>query len=143
MMISTVPPLRGARRRALNRLFLPRAVGAYDDPGRRLVAEILDGVLDRGTCDFVVDVAARLPMAFICEIMGIPRPDWSEMFTWGNMALGFEDAEYQVESGSATETRRHGVTNLGGDCLQYALEPRRGRGADVLSLLGDSGSNVV
>ncbi len=63
MMIMTDPPLHGAMRRAFNRLFLPRAVGAYDDPGRRLVAEILDGVLDRGTCDFVVDVAARLPMA--------------------------------------------------------------------------------
>jgi cholest-4-en-3-one 26-monooxygenase len=65
MMIMTDPPLHGAMRRAFNRLFLPRAVGAYDDPGRKLIAEILDAVLDRGACDFVVDVAARLPMAFI------------------------------------------------------------------------------
>src|SRR5260370_24854420 len=137
MMIMTDPPLHGAMRRAFNRLFLPRAVGVYDDPGRRLVAEILDGVLDRGTCDFVVDVAARLPMAFICEIMGIPRRDWSDMFTWGNMALGFEDAEYQVESGSATETRRQGVTNLGGDSAQDALARRRGAGVQRLPPLSN------
>src|SRR6266404_2544796 len=141
MMIMTDPPLHGAMRRAFNRLFLPRAVGAYDDPGRRLVAESLDGVLDRGTCDFVVDVAARLPMAFICEIMGIPRRDWSDMFTWGNMALGFEDAEYQVESGSATETRRQGVFNLGGYCVQHALKRRGGDGEDLLSVLGNAEIN--
>ena len=141
MMIMTDPPLHGAMRRAFNRLFLPRAVGAYDDPGRRLVAEILDGVLDRGSCDFVVDVAARLPMAFICEIMGIPRRDWSDMFRWGNMALGFEDAEYQVESGSATETRKQGVSSLGKYCVQHALERRGGDGEDLLSVLGNAELN--
>jgi cytochrome P450 len=141
MMIMTDPPLHGAMRRAFNRLLLPRAVGLYDDPGRRLVAEILDGVLDRGTCDFVVDVAARLPMAFICEIMGIPRRDWSDMFTWGNMALGFEDAEYQVESGSAMETSSRGVSNLGRYCVQHALERRGGNGEDLLSVLGNAEIN--
>src|SRR5216683_2927517 len=139
MMIMTDPPLHGAMRRAFNRLFLPRAVGVYDDPGRKLVAEILDAVLDRGTCDFVVEVAARLPMAFICEIMGIPRCDWNDMFTWGNMALGFEDAEYQVESGSPLETRHQGAANLGRYCVQHALE-RRG-GEDLLSVLGNAGIN--
>jgi hypothetical protein len=49
MMVMTDPPLYDAMRRAFNRLFLPRAVGVYDDPGRRLVAEVLDAVLDRGT----------------------------------------------------------------------------------------------
>lgn len=30
------------------------------------------------------------------------------MFRWGNMSLGQEDPEYQVESGSPFETRAHG-----------------------------------
>src|SRR5260370_3623741 len=141
MMITTDPPLHGAMRRAFNRLFLPRAVGCYEDPGRKLVAEILDAVLDRGTCDFVVEVAARLPMAFICEIMGIPRCDWNDMFTGGNMALGCEDAEYQVESGSPLETRHQGAANLGRYCVQHALERRGGDGEDLLSVLGNAEIN--
>jgi cytochrome P450 len=71
-MIMIDPPLHGAMRRGFNRLFLPRPIGRYESPGEALVGEILGDVLARGECDFVVEVAARLPMAFICEIMGIP-----------------------------------------------------------------------
>ena len=138
MMIMTDPPLHGAMRRAFNRLFLPRPVGKYESPGHELVGEILDNVLVRGKCDFVVDVAARLPMAFICEIMGIPRKDWADMFKWGNMSIGFEDAEYQLDSASPLETRQHGMMNLGKYCARLALERRGGTGEDLLTVLGNA-----
>ncbi len=141
MMIMTDPPLHGAMRRAFNRLFLPRPVGKYANPGEQLVSEILNEVLERGECDFVVDVAARLPMAFICEIMGIPRRDWPDMFKWGNMSIGFADPEYQIESGSLLETRQQGVMNLGMYCVRLALERRGGDGEDLLSVLGNAEIN--
>src|SRR6185437_15006094 len=141
MMIMTDPPLHGAMRRAFNRLFLPRPVGKYATPGEALVNEILADVMERGSCDFVVEVAARLPMAFICEIMGIPRADWPNMFKWGNMSIGFADPEYQVESGSALDTRQQGVTNLGMYCMKLALERRGSDGDDLLSVLGNAEIN--
>ena len=141
MMIMTDPPLHNAMRRAFNRLFLPRPVGKYETPGHALVAEILDKVLERRECDFVVDVAARLPMAFICEIMGIPRKDWGDMFEWGNMAIGFEDVEYQLASASALETRQKGSVNLGSYCARLALQRRGGNGEDLLSVLGNAEVN--
>src|ERR1700719_635434 len=128
MMIMTDPPLHGAMRRAFNRLFLPRPVSKYENPGQLLVAEILDEVMKDGKCDFVVDVAARLPMAFICEIMGIPRKDWADLFKWGNMVVGFEDAEYQAASGSPLETQQQGGMNLRKYCARLALERRGGTG---------------
>ena len=141
MMIMTDPPLHVAMRRAFNRLFLPRPVLRYQSPGKMLVDEILAEALQRRECDFVVDVAARLPMAFICEIMGIPRPDWPLMFKWGNMALGNEDPEYQTASGSPLETRQQGTFNLGSYCAKLALE-RRGRDSDdLLSVLGNAELN--
>lgn len=141
MMIMTDPPLHGAMRRAFNRLFLPRPVGKYATPGEELVGEILNEVMTRGECDFVVDVAARLPMAFICEIMGIPRRDWPDMFKWGNMSIGFADPEYQVESGSALETRQAGAMNLGRYCMKLAFERRGSDGEDLLSVLGNAEIN--
>jgi cytochrome P450 len=88
IMLMTDPALHGAMRRAFNRLMLPRAIGRFEVPGPQLVREILDEALARGECDFVLDVAARLPMAFICEIMGVPRSDWPDMFKWANMIAG-------------------------------------------------------
>lgn len=141
MMIMTDPPLHVAMRRAFNRLFLPRPVGRYESPGKLLIDEILSEAMDGGDCDFVVDVAARLPMAFICEIMGIRRADWPLMFTWGNMALGNEDPEYQTESGSPRETRHLGSFNLGSYCAALAIERRGGCGDDLLSVLGNAELN--
>ncbi|MGD0288724.1 MAG: cytochrome P450 [Candidatus Binataceae bacterium] len=141
MMIMTDPPLHGAMRRAFNRLFLPHPVSKYESQGHLLVAEILDEAMKDGRCDFVVDVAARLPMAFICEIMGIPRKDWADVFKWGNMSIGFEDAEYQTESASPRETRREGVMNLGTYCAKLALRRRGGDGEDLLSVLGNAEVN--
>jgi cytochrome P450 len=137
-MIMTDPPVHGAMRRAFNRLFLPRPVGRYETPGEALVSEILADVMARGECDFVVEVAARLPMAFICEIMGIPRKDWADMFLWGNMSIGFEDAEYQLASGSPLETRQTGIEKLGSYTTKLALERRGGNGEDLLSVLGNA-----
>jgi cytochrome P450 len=137
----TDPPLHGAMRRAFNRLLLPRAVGQFEIPGPQLVAEILDEAMASGECDFVIDVAARMPMAFICEIMGIPRGDWPDMFKWGNMLAGPEDPEYQVESGSAVDTRQQGSINIGRYCIKAALERRGGDGEDLLSVLGNATLN--
>jgi cytochrome P450 len=141
MMIMTDPPLHVAMRRAFNRLFLPRPVGRYESPGKLLVDEILASALERGECDFVVDVAARLPMAFICEIMGIPRADWPSMFKWGNMSLGHEDPEYQTESGSPLETNRQGAANIGGYCAKLAMARRGSDSDDLLSVLGNAELN--
>jgi cholest-4-en-3-one 26-monooxygenase len=135
-MIMTDPARHIAMRKAFNRLFLPRAVAVHEASGRKLVAEILDEVLPRGECDLVVDVAVKLPMAFICEMMGIPRQDWVRMNTWGNMVAGAEDPEYQV--GSALDTRREGNSCIFKYCAQLALERRGGDGDDLLSIIGNA-----
>ena len=60
------------------------------------------------------------------------------MFRWGNMFVGHEDPEYQVESGSPLETRDEGIEGLGSYTAKLALE-RRGRdGEDMLSVLGNA-----
>jgi cytochrome P450 len=135
-MIMTDPTRHIAMRKAFNRMFLPRAVAAHERAGRQLVTEILNEVLPRGECDLVVDLAVKLPMAFICEMMGIPREDWRRMFTWANMAAGAEDPEFQV--GSALDTRRDGDASIFKYCAQMALERRGGDGDDLLGIIGNA-----
>ena len=132
MLIGTDPPRHNSMRRQFNDAFLPRAVAQLESSGRRIVSEVLDAVAGRGECDFVIDVAARLPMAIICEMMGIPRADWGLMFRFGNMSLGNEDPEFQV--GNAAETQRQGFQGLADYCFKLAQVRRRNPGNDLISL---------
>jgi cytochrome P450 len=59
--------------------FTPRLVHAVRDDTRELVDELLEPAFDRGRFDVVDDFAYPLSVAVICRLMGIPRPDWSEL----------------------------------------------------------------
>jgi cytochrome P450 len=137
MLIGTDPPRHNAMRRRFNGAFLPRAVARMEASSRQIVSEIIDAVAPRGECDFVVEVAARLPMAMICEMMAIPRPDWESMFRWGNMVLGGEDPEYQV-GGNAMKTAMEGGMQIFMYCLNLAKERREHPDADLLSVIGSA-----
>lgn len=122
MLIMIDPPLHTAMRRAFHRLFLPRAVAELEAQGRELVREILDPVVRRGRCDMVTNVAVKLPMAFICQMMGIPREDWMTMFRWANMSIGNEDPEFQ--EGSPLETQQIGNSGIRRYCQELGLRRR-------------------
>jgi cytochrome P450 len=96
MMIMTDPPRHAKVRQVVSRRFTPRAVAPYEDRIRQIASEIVDSVIERGECDFVVDVAAKLPTAAICELMGIQREHWDLMFTIANQSVGRHDEEYAM-----------------------------------------------
>jgi len=96
MMIMTDPPRHAKVRQVVSRRFTPRAVAPYEGRIRQIASEIVDSVIERGECDFVVDVAAKLPTAAICELMGIQREHWDLMFTIANQSVGRHDEEYSM-----------------------------------------------
>src|SRR5260370_20088587 len=102
-MITTIPPRHGKIRSLINRRLTPRAVGLFEPHIRQITTRVIDNVIDKGECDFVVDVAAKLPTAVICDMMGIPSEYWDLMFSIGNQSIGTDDPEYQ-QGRSAAET---------------------------------------
>ncbi|HMO95063.1 MAG TPA: cytochrome P450 [Tepidiformaceae bacterium] len=96
-IITMDPPRHVKMRRLVNKGFTPRAVNAMEPEIRRITTEILDTIAARGECDFVVDVAAQLPLAVICGMMGLEREHWPLMFELTNSVLGSGDPEYQAE----------------------------------------------
>jgi cytochrome P450 len=124
-------------REAFRAMFLPRATKRYEDSGRKLVLEILDEVVTRGRCEFVSDVATRLPMAIIGDMMAIPRKDWQLMFDLVNQAMGQEDPEYHVNS-TAAETRDKAWRELVGYCITTALERRGSSGTGLMSVIANA-----
>jgi len=58
-------------------------------------------VAEQGGCDFVVEVAARLPLEIICDMMGIAAADYDTVFNASNVILSSGDPEYIPEGTDA------------------------------------------
>ena len=58
---------------------------------------VIDRVADQGGCDFTVEVAARLPLEIICNMMGIGPADYDTVFNASNVILSNGDTEYVAE----------------------------------------------
>lgn len=67
----------------------PRTMGRIEDELRRRARALLARVAGAGRCDFLVDIAAELPMQAICLLMGIPEADRHMLFEWIEHAFDF------------------------------------------------------
>jgi len=93
-LLNMNPPEHGAYRSVVNRRFTPRAIEQLRTQIDEVTTEVLDGAVGKSECDFVTTIAAKLPLAVISEMFGIPRSDWDLMFRLSNELIGPEDPEY-------------------------------------------------
>ena len=96
LMLQMDPPDHTRYRKLVNRGFTPRMIGEMEVHIREMTNRILDEALAKGEGDFVVDVAAELPLEVIAELIGVPHEDRHKIFEWSNRMIGSEDPEYQV-----------------------------------------------
>jgi cholest-4-en-3-one 26-monooxygenase len=96
LMLTMDPPEHTRYRKLVNRGFTPRQMRIMEDHVHDLTRRIINDVIDRGQCDFVVDVAAELPLQVIAELLGVPHEDRHKVFQWSNRMIGSEDPEYNV-----------------------------------------------
>lgn len=73
------PPMHGRMRGLVSRGFTPRRVSELEPRIRQLTRRHLDIALERGTFDFVADLAGKLPMDVISELIGVPEADRDEL----------------------------------------------------------------
>ncbi len=88
MLVMTDPPRHTKLRGILNRGFTPRTVDRLRARLDLTAGELLGRALERGRCDFVADVAARLPVITTCELMGVPAQDQARMLELTSTAFG-------------------------------------------------------
>lgn len=74
--------------------FTPRMIGRLEAQARDWAKKILDEALTRSECDFVEDVAYKLPMHMIADIVGIPLEDRAWLFDLVNDWLQCTDPEH-------------------------------------------------
>lgn len=71
--------------------FMPKALGEMAPKIEKLAAEIVDSVADKGECEFVFDIASRLPIYTFCELMGIPEHLRDQIADYGNAMADVEN----------------------------------------------------
>lgn len=73
------PPQHGRMRGLVARAFTPRRVAEMEDGIRALTVEHLLPALEGGEFDFVADLAGKVPMDVISEMLGVPKADRTEL----------------------------------------------------------------
>ena len=89
MMIAMDDPGHLLRRKLVNAGFTRKRVKDREPSIGALCDALIDGVCERGECDFVWDIAAPLPMAVIGDMLGV-LPAEREMFLkWSDDMVSF------------------------------------------------------
>ncbi len=131
-MIAMDRPEHMIRRNLVNRGFTPRRVSDYERRVREICTQILDDVAERGECEFVFDVAARLPLIVIGDLLGVEAEDHDRLLRWSDdlmRALGSSDPEKTAaQAKAALEYREY--------CLRVVKDRRaRPPADDLMSVL--------
>ena len=133
-MINMDDPRHARLRKIVAGAFTPRMLKKVEDDVAKAALQIVEEVAEKGSGDFVTDVAARLPLKVICDMMGIAEADYDTIFSRSNIILGSADAEY-VAQGDPMKIIEELLT-AGGDLHQLVAglgESRRKNPTDDLT----------
>jgi cytochrome P450 len=96
-MINMDDPKHARQRKIVSASFTPRMLAKAMDDVERITTETIDEIADRGRIDLVPELSAKLPLRFICDMMGIPASQRDMVFHQSNIILSAGDPEYVPE----------------------------------------------
>jgi hypothetical protein len=94
-------PQHGKMRRLVSKGFTPRRVKELEPRVRAITDEHLAPALDRRAFDFIEDVAAKVPMDVVSELLGVPRSDRAELRRLADVVVHREDGVFDVPPAAA------------------------------------------
>lgn len=134
-MISMDDPRHGRLRRIVSAGFTPRMMRRLEEHVEETAAAVIDSVAGLGECDFVTDIAARLPLVIICEMMGIDPDRYDEVFRLSNIILSQGDPEFFSEGDNPLEAFLAAGAGLAAIMNETAEARRGGDGEDLTTIL--------
>ena len=102
MMIDFDAPEHVRRRRLVSEGFTPRRVRAMEDRLRLVCDALIDRVCERGSCDFVDELAAPLPIIMIGDMLGVAPEDRDDLLLWSDDMLKGQGSPDPDAMGKAT-----------------------------------------
>ena len=108
-------PEHKRRRGLVNRGFTPGRLATHEDRVREVCNWIVDGVCEKGECDFVREIAAPLPLIMIGDMLGMPQEDFGTLLRWSETML-------QATSSSASPELLEAATTAATEYFTYINE---------------------
>jgi cytochrome P450 len=127
------PPRHGRMRSLVSRGFTPVRVADMERHILELTRLHLEPALERGTFDFVVDFAGKLPMDVLSEMIGFPQADRPEIRRLADLLVHRDEGVFDVPQ-SGIEA----AITLAKYFLEMIAERRRVRRDDLVSALVDA-----
>jgi cholest-4-en-3-one 26-monooxygenase len=101
MLITMDPPDHTRLRKLVNKGFTARMTAMLEDQARSWAVHIIERALELGECNFVDEVAYKLPMHMIADIVGIPEADREPLFSVALAAIEAQSAQLPKEEQQA------------------------------------------
>jgi cytochrome P450 len=123
-------PRHGQLRRLVSKGFTPRRVLDLEPRVRAITDAHLAPVIEAGAFDFIDDVAAKVPMDVVSELLGVPESDRAELRRLADVVVHREDGVYDVPPAAAAAS-----LDLAVYYLELISERRRAPRDDLTSAL--------
>ncbi|WP_333892181.1 cytochrome P450 [Mycolicibacterium gadium] len=128
LLINHDAPEHTRLRKIVSRLFTPRAVAALEEKLAVAAREIVDAAKQKETGDFVDDIAMKLPLLAIADLIGVPEADREKLFHWTNSIMNTDDPDFDSDPTTAN-------AELMGYAYTMAEERRRCPADDIVTRL--------
>ena len=116
-------------RNIVARAFTPRTIAQLVADIDRRAAKVVDDLVGRDECEFVNDVASKVPIQMICTMLGLPDELWPRMVEITNQMIGSLSDEEQSGAAQLAAAEAYGL------CAQMAADRRANPRDDLMTAL--------
>jgi len=109
----------------------PRRLRQIEDGLAERCAVLLDEALEHDPCDFLVDVAAELPLQAIASLLGVPQEDRHFLLEWADATLDYDDHN----PGETSIRSQKAGTAMSAYCARLLETKRSCPTDDILSII--------
>jgi cholest-4-en-3-one 26-monooxygenase len=134
IMLADDPPVHTVYRRMVNKDWTPRSVAARGGLVESVVNDVVGAFREKGSGDFVTDVAGPIPFRIIAAMVGIPAADAHMLWEWTNTLMPSKDPDYRADPGAPLRASREIKSYLGELLDDHRKHPRDDLASMVLSL---------
>ncbi|MGH3349019.1 MAG: cytochrome P450 [Nocardioides sp.] len=132
-MLAVDPPLHTRYRKHVSKAFTARRISSMAEMVTSVAGDLLDDLDPReGQVDIIEEYAAKLPIAVIAELLGVPDSDRPDILRWGDQAAAILDPGLSWRDYSQVEAAMRSLHHWFED---HVRRLRSDPGDDLLSAL--------